>query len=119
MAKPIIDQPVTTAKAIGNAIYSVTSAKVAQAHGLFEEIANSANEIDRLCFVLGGDPTNWQTAGLNIDIMRRMVAQIGWMADLGCKKLTGSEDVKGDAEQWMMSPVYVGTLEAAKEVSHA
>jgi hypothetical protein len=49
------------------------------------------------------------------------VARIGWLGDMGCKKLTGGESINGDAEHWMMSPVYVAAMdtEAANTTGRA
>ncbi|HNV58033.1 MAG TPA: hypothetical protein PKH72_00120 [Rhodoferax sp.] len=92
---------------------------VKQAAEVFEEIATSAASIDRLCFNMSyADHDNIDALHSTIDIMRTLVRRIGWLGDLGCEKLKcGPGPVNGDAEHWMMSPVYVAELISA-EVAH-
>lgn len=87
------------------------SENVKQAADLFCEIANSASSIERLCYTLGqADHDDVAALNVTIDTMRTLVARIGWLGDLGSKKLTGVASVNGDAEQWMVNPSYVHGL---------
>ena len=79
---------------------------------LFTEIASSAAEIKDLCFHLGDGGRDVDSLEMQIRVMEKFVSRMGWMADLGCKKLTGAESVLGDAEQWLMFPAYVQALQS-------
>lgn len=76
---------------------------------LFAEIASSAEEINALCYHLVSDQ-DADALEMQVRVMRKLVARMGWMADLGSKKLTDAECVLGDAEQWLMFPAYTDTL---------
>ena len=91
--------------------------QVEAADMLFEEIASSAYQIDRLFYHSLLDAAGDEDEKLNtlLNMLREKVSRIGWMADLGSKKLTGSENIKGDAEQWLMSPVYADSLDGQKK----
>jgi hypothetical protein len=90
---------------------NITEQKVKQVTLLLEQIASSALVIDSLCYHTPPDAdADADDLYTKISVMRDMVARIGWMADLGLEKLTGQADIKGGAEQWLMSPVYVETL---------
>ena len=77
---------------------------------LFTEIANSAIEIDQL-FYHTGHADDVESLAAYSRIVRTLVNRMGWMADLGNKKLNEREEVKGDAEQWMIHPAYINDLE--------
>jgi hypothetical protein len=81
---------------------------------LFAEIASSAAEINEFCSHIDFE-SDAETLEVQIRVMRKLVARMGWMADLGCKKLTGGESVMGDAEQWLMFPAYTRLLERTKQ----
>jgi len=94
------------------------SDQVKQAADLFCEIANSASSIERLCYTLShADHDDVDALNVTIDTVRTLVARIGWLGDLGSKKLTGVASVNGDAEQWMVNPAYVHGLNSV-EVAH-
>ncbi|WP_188708576.1 hypothetical protein [Polaromonas eurypsychrophila] len=94
-------------------------AQVKAADHLFTEIAYSAHQIDRLFYHSVSEAADDADEKLNtlLNTVRELVTRMGWMADLGSKKLTGCENIKGDAEQWLMSPAYVNELEASESIS--
>ena len=52
-----------------------------------------------------------------------MVAQIGWLADMGAESLGGMASLSADPKDWMLSPAYHQAVESignrtAAEVSH-
>ncbi|MDE1947403.1 MAG: hypothetical protein KGL43_24820 [Burkholderiales bacterium] len=81
-----------------------------QAAYLFSEIASLAHRTDRQCFYSHAafDALHVDADHVNLELtrLRDVICRLGWMADLGCAKLTGHEDVRGDAEKWLMPPVY-------------
>lgn len=81
---------------------------------LLEEIGSSAVRINELYRHMGGGDRDVDSLEMQIRVMENLVSRIGWMADLGCKKLTGAESVLGDAEQWLMHPAYVQALRSVK-----
>ena len=83
---------------------------IALATHLFTEIATSAIEIDQL-YAYTSHSDDVEGLAAYGRIVRTLVQRIGWMADLGNKKLNEREEVQGDAEQWMLHPVYVDELE--------
>ncbi len=104
-----------------NAPFTPSAVQLKQAIALFEHIAAGASEIDTLCFY-GEQPgaDDVEKLLLQINVMRRLVARLGWMADLGGAKLTGNgPEVKGGAEDWLLAPSY-GWIEepATGEVPH-
>lgn len=92
---------------------STTMPNAKQAAMLLEEIAMSALTFDRLCYHAPVGENDADALETQIDVMRSMVARIGWMADLGHKALTGKVCAKGGAEQWLMSPAYLEALATA------
>ena len=82
---------------------------IALATHLFTEIATSAIEIDQLYAHTGRSDDVEELAAYG-RIVRTLIKRIGWMADLGNKKLNEREEVQGDAEQWLMHPAYIDEL---------
>ena len=79
------------------------------AANLFEQIATLANTLDRECYFAHGDQVEDrepEQVQMELDRLRAAVCQIGWMADLGYRHLTGFAEVRGDAEDWLMPPSY-------------
>ena len=84
-----------------------------QAAQLFDEIASLASRTDRDCFyrISEFDESDGRTvpaeqASLFIEDLRDVIRRVGWMADLGSQKLTGHAQVRGDVEEWLLSPSY-------------
>ena len=80
---------------------------VQQAAALFEEIAASTLSIDRLCSTFCDSTFDGVALQSALTVIQTLVARMGWMSDLGCKKLNGMENARGDAEQWMVNNSYV------------
>ena len=82
--------------------------------GILEEIGTSANMLrGELCAAAALS----DTAVCNrLYALEALATKIGWMADLGLEKLTGSIEIVGDAEDWFMPPNYndAKRLEGAK-----
>ena len=53
--------------------------------------------------------------GASLAIFRSFADKIGWMADRGIKRITGSITVKGDAEDWFLSPVGADAVRSTDE----
>jgi len=95
-----------------------------QATQLLEEISTLASRADRDCFyrLAEFDESDGRTvpaeqASLVIEGLRDVIRRMGWMADLGSEKLTGSTQVRGDVECWLLSPTY--PLDAESEAANA
>ncbi len=80
-----------------------------QAGQLFSEIANSAEAINWQWVHLPVDQDDPEALYAFINQMRRAVMQIGWIADKGAGGC-GVMQVRGDAENWMLSPLTNDTL---------
>jgi hypothetical protein len=78
---------------------------IRQAAGLFEQIANCATAADRLCYYSDPCEQDFDRLHHELDLMRELMLRVGWLADLGAAKIGGSV-TRGDAEQWMLPPVY-------------
>lgn len=84
---------------------------------IFEEIANDANSlrhtfIDMECHGV-------RLEGSALALFRVFAEKIGWMAELGAKRISGIASIKGDAEDWLLSPVGADAVRAtAKPKGH-
>lgn len=83
----------------------------AQAAQLFTEVATLASCTDDACRyihddMLSGGSLALEAVQLELDRLREVIRRIGWMADLGAAKLGARGGVRGDAEQWLLSPAY-------------
>ncbi|WP_394791514.1 hypothetical protein [Rhodoferax sp.] len=78
------------------------------AHMLFEEIAAAATDVDELCYHGAAPGDDLEQYEVQMRVVRGLVQRIDWMADVGCGKTDGSgrPSIKGDAEDWLMPPVY-------------
>lgn len=88
----------------------LTAVHFEQATLLLEAIASAALQLNTFCTSGWHEAADENTVQLHVGVMSTLVSQIGWMADLGHKKLTSQETVKGDAEHWMVHPLYERTL---------
>ena len=82
--------------------------QIKQAAMLLEQIANMAMVIDQI-FFHGATPGDSEEAFENQNfVVRKLVAQLGYLADLGAGKLDGTETptVNGGAEVWLTMPAY-------------
>lgn len=83
-----------------------------QAKVLAEEITAIAVYMDRLHFhgfeqvrqaVKRGDP---EPIDLLLTTLRNDALRVGWLGDLLLEKLTGMTQIRGDAEHWLLCPIY-------------
>jgi hypothetical protein len=85
-----------------------TRAELTQAEDLFGNIAELANRMSRSYCEGSGD--NIEKIWLEACALHDAICRIGWMADLGTKKLHGmgspSSTQRGGAEDWLLSPGY-------------
>jgi hypothetical protein len=109
-------------KKTSTAAAAVAGDDINRATHLFEEIATAANNLDKMFYKRMNAWTGLDDSGefdehqfAELDQVRKAIQTIGWMADNGTTKLGGSE-IRGDAEAWLMSPVYQAIGE--KEASH-
>ena len=91
---------------------------VDQAAGLFMEIAGIAARTDRECFhlhgdIIAGDETDASRVCDELTRLREVILHLGWLADLGSLRLTGSEAIRGDAEEWLLPPVLQRSAEGS------
>jgi hypothetical protein len=88
---------------------------------LLEEIASLSARTDRHCFYAFGEFTEGilepEQVTLELDSLRDVINRLGWLADLANAKLNDGESIRGDAEQWLLSPMYNQTRE--QEENHA
>lgn len=70
---------------------------------LFSEIAGSAEAINSQWFHFPADQSNPGALHTLINQMHEAVMRIGWIADKGAE-LLGNSQVRGGAEEWMLSP---------------
>lgn len=68
---------------------------------ILDEIALTASTIERLALGLSSCP-NSELAKVLPDAICSLAQRIGWAADLAA----GGTGLRGDAEQWMMPPLY-------------
>ena len=55
--------------------------------------------------------------GSALALFRVFAEKIGWMAELGAKRITGIATIKGDAEDWLLSPVGADAVRAVDETA--
>ncbi|VCU71915.1 hypothetical protein PIGHUM_04006 [Pigmentiphaga humi] len=84
---------------------------------IFDELAQTAQAADTLCAYTcnDGDTEAWAAEA---SYLRSAICKVGWLADLGTKKL-GGVGVRGDAEEWMLPPAYHRALEAQEREGQA
>lgn len=93
-------------------IKAVSQGQISRCGSLFNEIALLADDQDRACYFDGLDGDAEELA-LRIKALRAALCRIGWMADIGANAL-GGDEVRSDAEEWMLPPSYRAIGEAAK-----
>jgi len=76
---------------------------------ILEEIATNALSLHGMMLELPGE--------LDSQPYLTMANTIGWMADLGLEHTTGRPQVKGDAEDWFMSPRYQENLGTSQNIN--
>jgi hypothetical protein len=82
---------------------------------ILEEIATTANAM-RHTFGQASIE-GWNIDGNTFYLFESIAEKIGWLADLGIEKISGSPDVVGGAEDWMLPPSYHVAKNVA-EVNH-
>ena len=88
----------------------LAAARLDQAAMLFEEIATLALRTERECSrthggIVGVEDPNPQSAEDELARLRDVISRLGWLADLGCSRIVGSESIKGGAEAWLLPPI--------------
>lgn len=77
---------------------------------ILDEIALTASTIERLALGLSSCPNSELTMVLP-DAICSLAQRIGWAADLAA----GGTGLRGDAERWMMPPLYHETTRNRQE----
>jgi hypothetical protein len=85
--------------------YVPTETDLAQAKALFEEIATSSNQIEAMFVGLDEDSTPAETTAI-VNAACTLLNRLGWLGDLGVKKLSGHYTIMGDSEHWLVNQTY-------------
>lgn len=83
---------------------------------ILEAIATDANSLRAAFLEMECGGTGLE--GASLSVFRVFAEKIGWMAELGLNRLSGSTLVIGDAEDWLLSPTCCDAVRAA-ENEHA
>ena len=80
---------------------------------LLEEIATDANSLRHAFLDMEHDGV--QLRGSSLAVFRTFAEKIGWMAELGVNRLTGFNPIKGDAIDWLLSPLGADAVRATAD----
>lgn len=79
-----------------------TENTITQVNLILDQIGTAANALRAEIIASSEDSGN----GDRMYALQSLASQIGWLADLGLEKTTGSPSIVGDAEDWFMPPSY-------------
>lgn len=93
-----------------------SASNVQQARLILEQIACMASQLRELGhLIVNCEPEDLALHGATA---ANLASQVGWLADLGARKLGGNV-VLGDPEAWMLPPVYHNLQAEAEGGGHA
>jgi len=79
-----------------------TKNTITQLNLILDQIGTAANALRGEIIASTEDSSN----GDRMYALQALAEKIGWMADLGLEKTSGSISIVGDAEDWFMPPSY-------------